>query len=124
MEAFTIELPADAATPRLARRAVSDRLGGHQRCDDLLLCVSEVVTNAVLHARTPSTMTVRIDRELVRVEVADLDPTLPTRRDHDVHAPTGRGLRLLEELASAWGAHVAAHGKVVWFELDLSSGTR
>ncbi len=124
MEAFTLELPADAATPRLARRAISERLGGQARCDDLLLCVSEVVTNAVLHARTSSTMTVRLEGDRVRVEVADRDPTLPARRDHDLRAPTGRGLRLLDELASAWGADADAHGKVVWFELDLSGGAR
>lgn len=119
-----MELPADAATPRLARRAISERLGGHARCDDLLLCLSEVVTNAVLHARTPSTLSVRVDGDRVRVEVADLDPTLPIRRDHDLRAPTGRGLRLLDELAASWGAEGHAHGKVVWFELDLSGGAR
>ena len=122
MDEFTIDLPPDAATPRLARQAVAQYLAGHERCDEVLLCVSEVVTNAVLHARSHSVMTVRIDDDRLRVEVADLDPPLPVRRDHDVHAPTGRGLHLLDDLAAAWGADPRPRGKVVWFELDLGGG--
>lgn len=122
MEAFTIELPADAGSPGVARRAVAERLGGRPRLDDLLLCVSEVVTNAVLHARTPATFTLRLDGDVARVELADQDPTLPLRRAHDLMAPTGRGLRLLDDLARAWGASADGRGKVVWFELDLGDG--
>ena len=119
MDTFSIQLPADAGTPRLARQAVQARVGERARCDELLLCVSEIVTNAVLHARTAAVMTVALDGDRVRVEVADRDPTLPVRRAHDVHAPTGRGLLLLEDLATAWGAEPRADGKVVWFELEL-----
>lgn len=124
MDSFRIELPADAGTPRLARQAVSDRFGDHPRCGDLLLCVSEVVTNAVLHARSRSTMTVAVDGHRVRVEVEDHDPSLPVRRNHDVYAPTGRGLHLLDELAEAWGAEARPRGKVVWFELELGEEVR
>ena len=124
MDSFSIELPADAGTPRLARQAVAAHVLGHPRCDDLLLCVSEVVTNAVLHARSPSVMTVTVDGDRVRVEVVDRDPTLPVRRAHDVHAPTGRGLLLLDDLAAAWGAEARAPGKVVWFEVDGRAGSR
>ena len=122
VDTFSIELPADAATPRLARQAVAQRLGGDARCDDLLLCVSEVVTNAVLHARSASVMSVHVDGDRVRVEVVDGDATLPVRRAHDPHAPTGRGLRLLDDLTVAWGAERRPRGKVVWFELDLAGG--
>ena len=124
MEGFTIELPADAGSPRRARGAVADLLGGWPGCDDLLLCVSEVVTNAVLHARSRSTLRVQVEGGMVRVEVQDEDPTMPVRRDHELHAPTGRGLRLLDELTTAWGAEAHGHGKVVWFELDVGGGRR
>jgi anti-sigma regulatory factor (Ser/Thr protein kinase) len=124
VEGFTIELPADAGSPRRARGAVADLVGGRPGCDDLLLCVSEVVTNAVLHARSRSTLRVQVDGGTVRVEVQDDDPTLPVRRDHAPHAPTGRGLRLLDELTTAWGAEAHGHGKVVWFELDVGGGRR
>ncbi len=120
MDPFTLELLPDVNTPRRARKAVALRLGGHPRLDEILLCVSEVVTNAVLHARTPKEMTVRtVGRRLV-VEVVDGDPTLPIRRDHDLTAPTGRGLRILDDLTADWGTRQMAGGKVVWFEFDLN----
>lgn len=122
VDRFTIELRADASTPRQARQALTERLGGHARCDDLLLCVSEVVTNAVLHAKTSSTMIVEVDDGHVRVEVVDADPTLPVRREHDPAAPTGRGLRLLDRLADRWGAEARGSGKVVWFEVAVGGG--
>lgn len=95
------------------------RLGGHPRLDDLLLCVSEVVTNAVLHARTPKDMSVRADGDQLVIEVVDGDPTLPVRRAHDLTAPTGRGLRILDELTAEWGVRQVPDGKVVWFVFDL-----
>src|ERR671913_1543047 len=57
-DAFTFELPSDATTPRAARKAVAERFGDVDRCGELLLCVSEVVTNAVLHARSATVVTV------------------------------------------------------------------
>ena len=115
-----MELPADAGTPRRARRAVASRLGGHPRLEELLLCVSEVVTNAVLHAGTPKEMQVRTEGDRLVVEVTDGDVTLPVRRAHDLTAPTGRGLRILDELTADWGSRLVPGGKVVWFAFDLS----
>lgn len=120
MEAFTIALPADAGTPRLARRAVLERLADVPRRDDLLLCVSEVVTNAVLHAGTPKHLSVRPVGDVLLVEVADGDPRLPTRRPHDLTSATGRGLHFLDDLAVRWGARPTSDGKVVWFEFALT----
>ena len=122
MDPFTIELRADPGTPRLARRAVAARLGGHPRLDDLLLCVSEVVTNAVLHARVPKEMTVRAEGARLLVEVLDGDSTLPIRRDHELTAPTGRGLKILDDLTDGWGTRPTEGGKVVWFAFDLGAG--
>lgn len=124
VESFTIELPADTSAPRLARTEVAARLGDHPRRDDLLLCISEVVTNAVLHARSAAQLRVTAEQDGLRVEVTDHDPTVPTRRQHDLGAPTGRGLHLLDALTRAWGTAPAADGKIVWFEFDLSGGGR
>ena len=124
VESFTIELPADTSAPRLARREIAARLGEHPRRDDLLLCVSEVVTNAVLHAHSAARLQVTIVGDELRVEVTDHDPTVPTRRQHDQAAPTGRGLHLLDALTRSWGTAPAAGGKIVWFEFDLSGGGR
>jgi anti-sigma regulatory factor (Ser/Thr protein kinase) len=118
---FSIDLPFDITTPKAARRALAERFGGRARCDDLLLCVSEVVSNAVLHARSAPTLTVRWEQGLLRVEVRDDDPHLPVRRYHETQAPTGRGLHLLDALTDDWGVIPVEGGKVVWFELDIDS---
>lgn len=119
-EGFTLVLPGDLTTPKTARRAVADVFGHHARCGELLLCVSEVVTNAVLHARSTTTMTVRRRADVLTVEVSDDDPTLPVRRPHSTTATTGRGLRILDELTVRWGTRPTLGGKVVWFDFDLA----
>jgi anti-anti-sigma factor len=120
VEPFTIELPADASTPRMARRVVAERLAGVPRSDELLLCISEVVTNAVIHAGTPKHLSVRVERDRLVVEVADGDTRLPVKRAHEVTSPTGRGLHFLDDLTLRWGARPTDDGKVVWFEFPLT----
>lgn len=117
-----IDLPFHPGTPREARHAVASRYAASPRCGDLLLCVSEVVTNAVLHARSAPRLTLTQHGDVVRVEVVDDDPHLPVRVGHGLSAPTGRGLHLLDRLTTAWGADARDGGKVVWFELDLVEG--
>jgi anti-anti-sigma factor len=124
VEPFTIELPADAGTPRMARRAVAERIRDLPRGDELLLCVSEVVTNAVLHAGTPRHLSVREEGDHLLVEVADGDPRVPVKRDHDITSPTGRGLHFLDDLTLRWGSRPTGDGKVVWFEFALTGGAR
>jgi anti-anti-sigma factor len=116
VEPFTIELLADAATPRMARHEVAERLGDLPGVEELLLCVSEVVTNAVIHAGTPRHLSVRQEGNRLVIEVADGDPRPPVRRNPDPTSPTGRGLRLLDDLATAWDWRPTDDGKVVWFE--------
>jgi hypothetical protein len=54
----------------------------------------------------------------VRVAVYDDDPALPVHRQPDAERPGGRGLHLLDRIATRWGAEPSDGGKVVWFELD------
>jgi DNA-binding NarL/FixJ family response regulator len=112
--------PNDAATPSMARRFVREVLG--DAVGDLLstaeLLVSELVTNAVLHASSEPQVDVVVTGRSVRIEVFDDDPALPQRRTPDALRPGGRGLLLLEELSSRWGAEHHGTGKLVWFELD------
>lgn len=82
------------------------------------LLVSEMVTNAVVHATSAPTVDVYVDDDVVRVEVRDADPRPPRPRPADVGSPGGRGLLLLERMASAWGSDPHDGGKVVWFELE------
>lgn len=87
--------------------------------DEATLLVSELATNAVLHARTPYTVTItRPDQDRARVEVTDDDPS-PPRADlaGSEHAPGGRGIVLVSRLSYRWGCDETPAGKTVWFEV-------
>jgi anti-sigma regulatory factor (Ser/Thr protein kinase) len=90
----------------------------HPRLDDLLLCLSEVVTNAVLHAGPPIHVSGDLVDTKVRVEVRDGSKAAPVQRRPAHSSPTGRGLNLLDTLASAWGVEITRSGKTVWFEIS------
>jgi PAS domain S-box-containing protein len=79
--------------------------------------ISEVVTNVVLHARCRPVVRLSLVGDTLRVEVDDTSPTIPSRRRYELDAATGRGLALVDSLATAWGAVPTASGKTVWFEL-------
>jgi anti-sigma regulatory factor (Ser/Thr protein kinase) len=89
--------------------------------DDARSVVSELATNAVLHARTEFTLSLSTDGELLRVVVTDDSPYRPRSRSHsDPEATTGRGLMLVGLLSSDWGVEPHGHGKSVWCELLVS----
>lgn len=83
-----------------------------------MLLVSEVVTNAVLHARSDIELHLISRGRFVRVEVADSSTAAPVRRPHQPDSMTGRGLGLLDQLATEWGVAERGVGKVVWFEMS------
>lgn len=114
-------LPPAAQSVVTARRHVRDVLR-RWGCDDLvdaaLLLTSEIVTNAVLHARTVVELAVSRTADGVRVDVSDGSPLLPSARSHGSNlATTGRGLQLLESLAVTWNSEPTGSGKTVWFTL-------
>ncbi|MFD7908446.1 ATP-binding protein, partial [Kitasatospora sp. NPDC059747] len=79
------------------------------------LCASELIANALLHTRSRCTVAIRWRAGRLRVEVIDRRPDLP-RPERCTESTSGRGLLLVETLAAAWGWHPAGTGKVVWFE--------
>ncbi|WP_371516050.1 ATP-binding protein [Kitasatospora sp. NBC_01300] len=79
------------------------------------LCASEVIANALVHTKGRCAVTVRWCAGRVRVEVADRCPELP-KRERGAGSTSGRGLLLVEALAHTWGWRPAGAGKVVWFE--------
>ncbi|MGH9076036.1 MAG: ATP-binding protein [Acidimicrobiales bacterium] len=87
------------------------------------LLVSELTTNAVLHAGTDIDVVVAITGTRLRVEVGDASTVAPTLRP-PVGAPTGtgHGLSIVDALADDWGVAAGGGGKLVWFELTLVSG--
>lgn len=116
-----IRLDADARSVSRARRFCATTLDGWgaapEVVDTCVLLVSELATNAVLHARTPFTVRISRRRDL-RVEVRDGDPNLPRAREFSRDAGSGRGLHLISAMAKDFGAQSTGDGKAVWFELS------
>lgn len=122
-----LSLPAAAKSPCEARRFIAARLAewGLEDDGDVSLAASELVTNALLHARTPMTVRVELeaDGEVVRVEVSDGSVAQPRGRRFTVESGTGRGLRLLDTLSEEWGVDTRDGGKTVWCRVRLGQET-
>lgn len=128
-----LDLPPTTESVPVARRFVRARLADEAAgaadvsadIDTATLLVSEVVTNAILHARTTVTLTVDIADEVVRITVRDGSPVQPRVHSFAPTSATGRGLRLLDRLAKRWGvdADPVTGGKIVWFEVGEPSET-
>ena len=89
-----------------------------EQLDVVTLLVSEVVTNAIVHAGTEVEVSVELTEDAVRIEVTDKEADLtPMPRDATDDETSGRGLALVEAMASAWGVETRPGGKVVWFEV-------
>jgi GAF domain-containing protein len=118
---WTLRLePVVQSTP-MARHWVAAHLQDLPRetaeCAGLL--TSELVTNAVLHAATPLSITLHLMTDRIRVDVADGSPVVPALKEYGTEAATGRGLTLFNTLASSWGVQPVPGGKIVWFELPV-----
>ena len=87
--------------------------------ETVALLVTELVTNAILHARTPLQPRDRDAPRSVRVCVEDSSPQTPEVHHYGTDAVTGRGLALVEQLASSWGVDTTPTGKVVWCEITI-----
>lgn len=115
-------LEPDTASAGEARRFV-DTILEQWDCqallDDVQLLVSELVTNAVVHAGSDAQVAVRLLPDALRIEVVDREPEpLPApKRPSRPDAESGRGLFLVEQLAAAWGVEPFDGGKSVWFEV-------
>ena len=118
-------LPAEPSSVPDARRTIRTWLteaGFVDLVDEAEQAVSEVVTNALVHAGTSVELSARIRTGFVRVEVADGSSHLPRTRDFDTVSGTGRGLKVLDQTVTRWGAELRDDGKVVWFELGGRTG--
>ncbi|WP_258024153.1 ATP-binding protein [Streptomyces bambusae] len=97
---------------------LADRM---EAAEDVLLMVSELVTNACMHAGGPRELVLRLGPERLRVEVSDGSPEHPRRRPAaDPAVPGGHGLTVLDRLARRWGSAPSTSawgGKTVWLEV-------
>ncbi len=99
--------------------------GVRHRLDDVCLCLSEVATNALVHAAPPSSgfqARLSIDAAGIRLEVHDQGAGRPHRRNPSPDDPRGRGLLLVEELSDAWGVADHQIGKTVWLTFKIATG--
>ena len=90
---------------------------------EVLLCVTELLTNVIDHLGEGTPVTVRVtgtDLGHTRIEVTDPDPrALPTLLSATETAESGRGLTLVDVLAQRWGVDQGADRKTVWCELPV-----
>jgi anti-sigma regulatory factor (Ser/Thr protein kinase) len=119
----SVDLTAEAASVPAAREFV--RAQSHDVAPELReileLCVSELATNCVLHARTSFTIRYLDQPACVRIEVSDTGAGMPVVQQPSRTDRHGRGLQVVSGLADNWGVHAATQspGKTVWFEFRL-----
>jgi anti-sigma regulatory factor (Ser/Thr protein kinase) len=124
--AVTRHVGLDPAPPSVgvARSFVLEALQDFDTdCRDVaVLLTSELVTNAILHARTPVELGVVRDGDKLLVCVADRmdDNPVLVPQDKSRDRPGGRGLALVADLAQRWGTETYTGGKTVWFALAAS----
>lgn len=133
-----LEIRPDPAEVGRARRWARSRLAGsgitadEPLAETLILLVSELVTNAVVHTGRPAVLRLCLPAPVaeecasatVRVEVADGSSRAPVPRCAGDDATGGRGLALVDCLADRWGWSPEGAGKSIWCELDRCSPPR
>lgn len=121
-----LEVGPDPAEVGRARRWARSRLAGSGIGDDeplaetLILLISELVTNAVVHTGCPAVLRMLLGGPGVRVEVADASDRPPAPRHAAGDDTGGRGLELVDGLADRWGWQREGAGKRIWCEIDRS----
>jgi anti-sigma regulatory factor (Ser/Thr protein kinase) len=119
---LSVELPPEPASATSARRLAREQLALNCPSDVLetaSLLVTELVTNAILHARTPLRLVIETHPDHVRLGVEDESTGQPEMHHYGPDAVTGRGVALVDHLASSWGVDWTATGKVVWCEIAI-----
>lgn len=112
----TWSFPAVATSVRAARHVVEESLAPHAfaATDDAILVVSELVTNAVVHAASTVTVTLEMWQRAFRLIVDDVHPEVPQILEPSIDADGGRGLGIVDSVALAWGSEPIETGKRLW----------
>ena len=118
------EFAAEARSVARARAFVRGHLVDHGPADlveDVELVVSELATNAVVHAGSPFTVTLGASEESVLLEVRDRAHTSPTLVAVRTWETSGRGIAIVQALSRDWGvSELTSGGKSVWVVFDIS----
>jgi anti-sigma regulatory factor (Ser/Thr protein kinase) len=120
----TCDFTGDPENVGAARRFVSEtaeKWGLGDVAWPLVQIVSELASNAVIHAGTGFNVRLVHEGDTTRIEVLDGSLRRAQSRRYELDATTGRGLRLVESLSREWGAVGSAKGKTVWAVVDSDS---
>ena len=111
--------PRDVESVPTVRRFVTEAVTGVSRetIDSVTLLVSELATNAIVHADTDFVVRVEWTKRQVCVEVSDTGAGIPALRHSRPYDTSGRGLPIVDALSDSWGVRpsAAGRGKTVWF---------
>lgn len=88
--------------------------------DRVVLMVSELMTNAIVHANSSAELAADVDTFGVRITVTDAGGGRPTPRTPSDFEAHGRGLRVVEALSDRWGIEYLPNSKSVWFSVQIS----
>jgi len=122
-----LAVPSAAESVAGVRRFATNVLSGWSIApdviDDVVMVVGELVTNAILHSRSP--IELRLSRTSDRLVVAVHDGTtaVPRRQQSSLDAEHGRGMQLVSAIADQWGVRPTEHGKSVWCEIYMDTAS-
>lgn len=115
--------PTAVSSPRAARLFVADllkRWGLEAQIDPAAIVVSELCTNALLHARSPFEVVVSRRGPALRLAVRDSSEVAPVVRPPSTSTSNGRGMAIVASLALEWGADTEPSGKTVWADIPVA----
>ena len=109
----------DDHAPSLVRGFIGDVLATHPRRTDVLVAVSELVTNVIRHAPATGQASIVLDvnGDNLRIGVRQIGRVFVPPTAGDANEPHGRGLLIVEALADRWGVDVTGETLEVWFEM-------
>jgi anti-sigma regulatory factor (Ser/Thr protein kinase) len=116
-----LALPAEPSSAAAARHSLAAYCRDHgvptQLTDDALLVISELVTNAVLHAGTPTMAWAEYEPGSITVAVVDGSSSLPALLAPSERRESGRGVAIIDELGATWGLIRTSLGKIIWVNI-------
>ena len=119
---YRVSLPPESTSAASSRRFVGRHLDDHGLShlrEDVQLVVSELATNAMVHARTPFTVSLHAFERLLLLEVEDGSPAGPVHVAAQALDTGGRGIAIVTLLCHDWGVDARPAGKSVWAEFEM-----